>query len=156
MGWSTDRVNLLQELNALGLSASVIAERLGFTSRNAVIGKLHRMGLSMAKAKGPAHHNHRQIGPRGRTGPVPNVPPSQREPAPNPPSTPIEPLRAPPIDSPGVTLHEAGHGQCRYPISDEPFLFCGLRTSGVARSFCAQHHRIAYYIRPFNQQGPRD
>ena len=45
MSWTDERVVLLRELWAQGLSASQIAARLGGVSRNAVIGKAHRLGL---------------------------------------------------------------------------------------------------------------
>lgn len=46
MSWTDDRVDLLKKLWAEGLSASQIAGRLGSVTRNAVIGKVHRLGLS--------------------------------------------------------------------------------------------------------------
>ncbi len=46
MAWTDDRVELLKKLWAEGLSASQIANRLGGVTRNAVIGKVHRLGLS--------------------------------------------------------------------------------------------------------------
>ena len=50
-GWSDERVELLVRLWGEGLSASKIAARLGGITRNAVIGKVHRLGLS-GRAKG--------------------------------------------------------------------------------------------------------
>jgi len=46
MSWTDERVETLQKLWAEGLSASQIAAQLGGVSRNAVIGKVHRMKLS--------------------------------------------------------------------------------------------------------------
>ena len=46
MSWTDDRVELLKKLWGEGLSASQIAGRLGGVTRNAVIGKVHRLGLS--------------------------------------------------------------------------------------------------------------
>ena len=46
MSWTDDRVGLLTKLWSEGLSASQIAGRLGGVTRNAVIGKVHRLGLS--------------------------------------------------------------------------------------------------------------
>ncbi len=58
MEWTQDRVQMLRDLWAEGLSASQIAERLGGTTRNAVIGKAHRLHLksrpSPIKRQGPA------------------------------------------------------------------------------------------------------
>src|ERR1700749_3350562 len=45
-GWTEDRVAALKKLWLEGLSASQIAKQLGGVTRNAVIGKVHRLGLS--------------------------------------------------------------------------------------------------------------
>lgn len=47
MSWTDEKVTLLRELWGKGLSASEIAKKLGDTTRNAVIGKAHRLGLSI-------------------------------------------------------------------------------------------------------------
>ena len=53
MNWTDERVEKLKKLWAEGLSASQIAAQLGGVSRNAVIGKVHRLGLpGRAKAGG--------------------------------------------------------------------------------------------------------
>ncbi|MFL1874217.1 GcrA family cell cycle regulator, partial [Hansschlegelia beijingensis] len=46
MQWTDERVELLKKRWAEGLSASQIAAELGGVTRNAVIGKVHRLGLS--------------------------------------------------------------------------------------------------------------
>jgi len=46
MNWTDERVELLKKLWAEGLSASQIAAQLGSVTRNAVIGKVHRLKLS--------------------------------------------------------------------------------------------------------------
>src|SRR5271170_5386889 len=46
MGWTDERVETLKKLWLDGLSASQIAKQLGGVTRNAVIGKVHRLGLS--------------------------------------------------------------------------------------------------------------
>ena len=53
MSWTDERVELLKKLWADGLSASQIAGELGGITRNAVIGKVHRLGLS-GRAKSPS------------------------------------------------------------------------------------------------------
>ena len=50
MSWTEDKVNKLKELWGKGQTASQIAEIIGGVSRNAVIGKAHRLNLS-AKIK---------------------------------------------------------------------------------------------------------
>jgi GcrA cell cycle regulator len=53
MNWTDERVEKLKRLWAEGLSASQIAAQLGGVSRNAVIGKVHRLNLpGRAKAGG--------------------------------------------------------------------------------------------------------
>jgi GcrA cell cycle regulator len=46
MSWTDDRVEILKKLWGEGQSASQIAKELGGVTRNAVIGKVHRLGLS--------------------------------------------------------------------------------------------------------------
>lgn len=46
MSWTDERVELLKTMWAEGKSASQIAKELGSVTRNAVIGKVHRLGLS--------------------------------------------------------------------------------------------------------------
>src|ERR1700724_1516215 len=60
MSWTDERVEMLKKLWADGLSASQIAAELGGITRNAVIGKVHRLGLS-GRAKAPS-----SAGPRPR------------------------------------------------------------------------------------------
>lgn len=55
MSWTEDRVELLKTLWAEGLSCSQIANRLGYVTRNAVIGKAHRLGLE-GRATKSRHH----------------------------------------------------------------------------------------------------
>ena len=46
MAWTDERIEQLRQLWSEGQSASKIAEKLGGVTRNAVIGKIHRLGLS--------------------------------------------------------------------------------------------------------------
>ncbi|MDB5719487.1 MAG: GcrA cell cycle regulator, partial [Alphaproteobacteria bacterium] len=45
MSWTDERIERLRELWTRGMTASHIADELGGVSRNAVIGKAHRLGL---------------------------------------------------------------------------------------------------------------
>jgi GcrA cell cycle regulator len=45
MSWTDERIERLKELWSKGMTASQIAEELGGFSRNAIIGKAHRLGL---------------------------------------------------------------------------------------------------------------
>ena len=73
MSWTDERVEKLKELWTEGMSASQIAMVLGGVTRNAVIGKVHRLGLSnrsgsggsdssKAKPAAKAMHRVRRVG----------------------------------------------------------------------------------------------
>ena len=59
MSWTEEKVNKLKELWGKGQTASQIAEIIGGISRNAVIGKAHRLNLS-AKIKTRSTLNHKK------------------------------------------------------------------------------------------------
>ena len=66
MAWTDERVARLTKLWAEGLSASQIATDLGEVSRNAVIGKVHRLGLSgRVKPGGNAGGRPKRAAPTG-------------------------------------------------------------------------------------------
>uniref|UniRef100_UPI0025F3CA20 GcrA family cell cycle regulator n=1 Tax=uncultured Caulobacter sp. TaxID=158749 RepID=UPI0025F3CA20 len=71
-GWSEDRVERLKALWADGLSASQVAKQLGGVTRNAVIGKIHRLGLA-GRAAGV-----RIARPRSASSPRPRRPAAPR------------------------------------------------------------------------------
>jgi GcrA cell cycle regulator len=52
MSWTDDRVEILKKMWGEGQSASQIAKELGGVTRNAVIGKVHRLGLSNRAGSG--------------------------------------------------------------------------------------------------------
>mgnify|MGYP006283710005 CR=1 FL=1 len=54
MSWTDERVELLKKMWSEGQSASQIAKELGGVTRNAVIGKVHRLGLSNRNGSGTA------------------------------------------------------------------------------------------------------
>ena len=69
MGWTEDKVNKLKELWGKGSTASQIAEIIGGVSRNAVIGKAHRLNLSSKiKAKSPIQN--RKIDDKNERGEI--------------------------------------------------------------------------------------
>lgn len=143
--WTDDRVHTLTRLWRDGLSASQIARALaGGVTRNAVIGKVHRLGLSgRAKPRAPALRPRRQTRPRRPIRRAAAV----RRPAPSPP---VEP--PPQIGS--ATILSVRRGQCRWPIGDPlaDGLLCGA--PAVRGAYCAGHAEIAY--RPLTRKPPRD
>ncbi|WP_412507933.1 GcrA family cell cycle regulator, partial [Roseovarius sp. SYSU LYC5161] len=54
MSWNDERVETLKKMWGEGQSASQIAKELGGVTRNAVIGKVHRLGLSNRAGSGAA------------------------------------------------------------------------------------------------------
>tara|TARA_Y100000992_G_C21009174_1_gene370244 strand:- start:133 stop:630 length:498 start_codon:yes stop_codon:yes gene_type:complete len=60
MSWTDEKVNKLKDLWGKGQTASQIAEIIGGVSRNAVIGKAHRLNLS-AKIKTRSSINHNNL-----------------------------------------------------------------------------------------------
>lgn len=159
MNWTDERVELLKKLWADGLSASQIASQLGGVTRNAVIGKVHRLNLSgRAKpaatqarprktrqpAAAPAVH-------RSTSAPRPmvqgnNALKMQPTPAPRraPVQVPMEDLVVP--ISLKVSLLALNDQMCKWPIGDpgsEAFHFCGHRSfNGLP--YCEYHSRLAY------------
>ena len=156
--WTDERVELLKKLWSDGLSASQIAAEIGGVTRNAVIGKVHRLGLS---GRGKA-----------KTAPLPSGP--GRPPG----------RRAPRADrrrrarsrtcvlAPGaaaaggrarirrgrardevvvpmserVTIMDLRESMCRWPMGDPTkpeFRFCGAR-SVTGLPYCTHHARVAY------------
>ncbi len=67
MSWTDERVETLKKLWTDGLSASQIAAELGGITRNAVIGKVHRLGMSgRAKSPSSAAPRPRKAGPHSQ------------------------------------------------------------------------------------------
>src|SRR5688572_32922112 len=102
MSWTDERIERLKELWSQGVTASQIADELGGVSRNAVIGKAHRLGLqsrpSPVKPNEPAPPK-----PRSKAAP----PPEPEEAADEDDDSPIrgtEPVSAP---------AEIGRASCR-------------------------------------------
>ena len=76
MSWSEERVEALKTMWAEGKSASQIAKELGNVTRNAVIGKVHRLGLSN-RAAAPAKTAEREAAPAKPAA----APPAAKKPA---------------------------------------------------------------------------
>lgn len=72
MSWTDERVELLKKLWGEGQSASQIAKELGGVTRNAVIGKVHRLGLSN-RATGAGASSKAE--PKAKPAPKPKVEP---------------------------------------------------------------------------------
>ena len=83
MSWTDERVEQLKQLWAEGLSASQIARQLGGVTRNAVIGKVHRLGLAGRATPARAERPRLQVArrpARPRPAPVVQAPVIERDP----------------------------------------------------------------------------
>ncbi len=107
MSWTDERVELLKKMWGEGQSASQIAKELGGVTRNAVIGKVHRLGLSnragnttpKAEPAEPAAKAEPKARPQPAPKPEPAPEPVEAAPAPQeppaaepatPPTPPVE------------------------------------------------------------------
>jgi len=156
-GWTEDRVGALKKLWLEGQSASQIAKQLGGgVTRNAVIGKVHRLGLSgRAAPSQPARTTFRAARPRPAAPAQPSAP-RRIETAQLRPNVPVPPTPERPPEMPGTaTVMTLGAHMCKWPIGDpssREFSFCGRRASeGV---YCIEHARVAY--QPQVRRGSKD
>ncbi len=108
MSWTDDRVETLKRMWAEGQSASQIAKELGGVTRNAVIGKVHRLGLSNRAGEGASTADEPEVAvaaPSAKPAEpkVEAAPPRAAAAAPKP--TPAErPAAAPAAPSSGATI----------------------------------------------------
>ena len=148
MAWTEERVEMLKQLWTDGLSASQIARKMGGVTRNAVIGKVHRLGLSGRAT--PARVTTARISSgSSRSGPsTPNVGTGQarlRE-------TDLDEIKDQVVPEPILSaeerasvLHLTEH-TCKWPVGDTgktDFHFCGARTK-AGSPYCATHAVMAY------------
>ncbi|MFY9762620.1 MAG: GcrA family cell cycle regulator [Xanthobacteraceae bacterium] len=140
--WTAERIEQLRNGVTSGLSCSQIAAEIGVT-RNAVIGKIHRLGLSPGRPAAPA----RSCPPRARqprSSPqrqflrlmftqAPGVAGAEAE------ATPVETMQR-------CSLLDLAPGECRWPVGDPckaDFAYCGNQAV-AGFSYCAGHARMAY------------
>jgi len=163
MGWTEQQIQTLKKMWGNGYSASDIAKSLGGgVTRNAVIGKAHRLKLSVSAAP-----SSRQMpdAPSKTPGVVMTsitkiskkramlrsaLPPVTQQPS----ETLARVLAREPIKRPidmikrteGIPVTKAGERHCRWPIGDPrspDFRFCGCETH-EGLPYCIDHARIAY------------
>ena len=149
MSWTDERVTTLKKLWLDGLSASQIAKQLGGVTRNAVIGKVHRLGLSGRAAPSqparPAFKAPRPARPAATAMPAAPRRVVAAEPvAPVP--APVAAHQQPPVpvmrnEAPGsATVLTLGAHMCKWPIGDpssDGFTFCGVISHGKEADLAA-------------------
>ncbi len=172
MTWTKERINLLVDLWLSGKSASNVAKEIGNVSRNAVIGKVHRLGIANRVNVKKTSQSHKNDPDKIRTRiDKPQKTLKKRNPLnhsdiykeqtlktkissvkihhpPRPYGKQIVLARDPnaPIQLKKLSLFELKENNCRWPSGDpksNDFHFCGCPTEGNT-PYCAYHARIAY------------
>jgi GcrA cell cycle regulator len=144
--WTPERLEQLRNFAGNGLSSSQIAAEIGVT-RNAVIGKLHRLGLAPGR---PA-----------AGGPARSCPPRARRPRHSPQREFLRLMfaQAPSIaggagaassveSSQPCSLFDLARDKCHWPMGNPDaadFAFCGNEVA-AGFPYCAGHARMAYRI----------
>jgi GcrA cell cycle regulator len=169
MSWTDERIETLKKLWAEGLSASQIAGELGSVTRNAVIGKVHRLGLSgRAKTASVAPQRPRKAAPapsRSATAPtassgirttmVPMTTLMRGSAALKAEEIIVAQGALAPVSqiqdvvvpmSRRVSIMELKEGICRWPLGDPmhaDFVYCGADCS-TGTPYCGFHSKVAY------------
>ncbi len=170
MSWTDERVEKLKKMWGEGQSASTIAKELGGVTRNAVIGKVHRLGLSNRNGGGSsdtATKAEPKAAPEKKSAKAAKAP----EPAPAPAQSPalrkIVPAGQPLPPQPSaneispealakvseiekkakkLTLMELTERTCKWPVGDpatDDFWFCGLAVQ-QGKPYCEAHVGVAF------------
>ena len=104
MSWTDERIESLRTMWEKGLTASQIADELGGVSRNAVIGKAHRLGLksrpSPVKATEKVAKPAKAPAPAVPRPAAPSAAPRAAAPVAPRPVAPLRPEPKPPVDAP--------------------------------------------------------
>ncbi|MDZ4737158.1 MAG: GcrA family cell cycle regulator [Rhodospirillaceae bacterium] len=150
MQWTDERISLLKQLWGQGMTASQIAERLGGVSRNAVIGKAHRLGLSSRPSPirggvstGPRPARRRSSARLATAAAAPTAPATA--------TVPMAPrIEAPaPKPAPRRSAASGGSRACMWPLGDpkdQNFHFCEAPAE-AGRPYCHAHCTQAYQKR---------
>ncbi len=142
MAWNDERVELLKKFWAEGLSASQIASKMGGVTRNAVIGKVHRLGLSgratPAKPQRGCESEYHAEEPAAASFARSEIDTLIAEPE----------FTAPVVLSSGdmTTVATLKGNMCKWPIGDpakDDFHFCG-QSAPTGKPYCAYHAQLAF------------
>jgi GcrA cell cycle regulator len=164
--WTDERVEKLNTLFDEGLSASQIAFQLGHTTRNAVIGKVCRLGLSRRglpkkpdAPRAPRNSKNKSSGTivfrivEGGFGSRRIIKSVQSEDK-------VE-LRCVEVEPLHISLSDLTDKTCHYPSGDGPFTFCGRPTlekvvgeRTIRLPYCIHCAEICYVPAPRNLKGP--
>ena len=143
MSWNEEREEKLKELWKKGHTASQIAEALGDTTRNAVIGKAHRLDLEARAPSKQSSQSSTSVNrpPRRGTAPISRKAKFQS----------ILLDKNFEAENP-KSLEELTEQTCKWPIghpNEEKFYFCGRKPENDF-PYCKLH--ILYAFQPKNQK----
>ena len=157
MSWTDERIESLRTMWEKGLTASQIADELGGVSRNAVIGKVHRLKLSgrgRATASAPRAKKASAGPAKTATRPTRTITASigatalqvqfDAEPVARQVLRPVQDVVVP--ISRRLELTQLTERTCKWPNGDplaEDFNFCG-NDVGESGPYCGYHSRLAY------------
>jgi GcrA cell cycle regulator len=165
------RVQQLRDLWAQGMSASRIARIFGDCTKNAIIGKCHRLGLTDASRPRPnalryndglTYEQRKAIVRKAKAASRPFVPKSvAAKPTPPTKPQPFKEARQPSqviamadaVEPLMLDLLDLGNG-CKWPYGDGPFYFCG-HAKAPGEPYCKPHARVAFTCEPKPQQKPK-
>lgn len=149
VGWTDERVEQVRNLWRAGHSAGAIASMIGNTTRNAVIGKVSRLGLPGRKVtvRRPPNDRWNTEDRRMERGDRPFK--QSLKPRTPKPDWRAEPLPETPVtDIARVATADLEPHHCRWPVGDpkrSDFGYCGCqKIEGL--SYCSTHARRAYTV----------
>ena len=147
MSWTTERIAELENLWAEGLSTAEIGRRLG-VSKNAVVGKAHRMRLpgrqSPIERKGGANRAPAKPRAKAKAQPKPAAAPKAATPKPAPIAAAPQRSSAPPPRKRDAKPVKGP--SCQWPYGDprmDDFHFCGAPAE-PGKPYCSEHCAVAY------------
>lgn len=161
MGWTQERINVLVKLWLSGKSASTIAKELGSVTRNAVIGKVHRLGISnrdtVVKSAGSKEKSaKKEIVVKKARRNSKNALPDQKKiivRAKGRPSRRSAIVCEIPHDNSYIinSILDLNEKTCKWPIGhpdEENFHFCGCPVDKQNGPYCSYHMTLAYTQQP--------
>lgn len=133
MSWTDEKIEDLKKLWAKGLSTAEIGRALG-VSKNAVVGKSHRLGLKPRPS--PISGKPAEPAPVAKAKPKPKAKESEKI----------------------GDIIDLGPQMCRWPFGDpgdDDFHFCG-RQVAPGKPYCAEHCSVAYVSKSNSRDRDRD
>ena len=159
MSWTEERVEILKKLWSEGLSASQIATAIGGVSRNAVIGKVHRLKLA-GRAKTGSVSAAATVVAAKNVGKVSLAQTATKaaddflhaeehqtfEPVQDPKPVDLDASAQDVSKERRISLLELTEATCKWPTGDplvEGFYFCGAEAESSS-PYCKHHSKIAF------------